>query len=789
MRDSSRLERLYIDLPIVRPGAPGAYVMALLVIAAATALRLAIDPYVTGLQFIFFFPGIMLVAYLSGARAGAFAILTSILSAWYFILPPRFSLGLTGLPEVIDLITFAAVATIDLAAVAVLRASLAHMTRSKALETAIFESNPSAILVSDKDGRIIRLNQRAVALFGYPYEKLLKQPIEMLLPNERRRKEAAERAAFLANPDAMDMGAADDLFALRADGTEFPVEVQVGPISKGGDARLIVNARDISKERSDVAALAESQRQQAMMEERQRGAEELRQANAKLAKIIEAAPVAIWAIDSDERISIWNPAVAKIYGHLPDQIVGRPWREFAAARIPDNTLSSEELLAAACKGDGFQDLELKRFGADGRVHELSVSSAVMRDASGATAGVLFIGRDVGETRQLEQKLQQAQKMEAIGQLTGGVAHDFNNLLAVIYGNLELLGEGVAANLDLAELVKEAMSAAGHGAALTHQLLAFSRQQQLSPTGVDIGALIGETIEMLRRMVAASIEIATSIAPDLWKSRIDSAQLASAVLNLVVNARDALPAGGKISIAAENAVLDEEYCRQHGELAPGCYVKLSVADNGIGMPKDIAERATEPFFTTKGVGEGSGLGLSMVYGFLKQSDGHLSIYSEEGLGTTVNLYLPRLRDDTLDAPHQDETPLPGIGAQQVILIVEDNDALRKLQIRTVESLGYRTLEATHGAEALEMLRSEAQVDLILTDIVLPHDISGPALVKTALSSRPSLRFVFMSGYAPHDIMQSYDLSGARCLSKPFTRSDLGHALEAELARDRSNGHAP
>jgi PAS domain S-box-containing protein len=783
VRDSSRLERLYMDLPGAHPGSAGAYTVAALAVAGATFLRLAIDPFVTGVQFASFIPVVILVTFFLGARAGAFSIIASVLSAWQFVLQPRPAFHLQSRAELVSLIGFAVIAVICGGAVAVLRLSLAHMGRLRALETAIFESNPSAILVSDKDGRIIRLNRRAVELFGYPCEKLLNQPIDMLLPEERRKKEAAERAAFLADPDARDMGVADGLFARRADGTEFPVEVQIGPISKGGDARLIVNARDISKERCAIAALAESQRQQAIMEERQRGAEELRQVNAKLAKIIEAAPVAIWAIDPDDRISIWNPAVAKIYGHPASTIIGRPWREFATTRLPENTLSSDELLATAHSNGGFQNLELKRHGVDGAVHELSVSSAVLRNANGDAAGVLFIAHDVGETRQLEQKLRQAQKMEAIGQLTGGVAHDFNNLLGVIYGNLEMLGEGVEGEPDLTELVRDALTAAEHGAALTQQLLAFSRRQRLSPTGVDVGALVKETMEMLRRMVEASIEIATSIPPDLWKSRIDPDQLASALLNLVVNARDAMPAGGKISIAAENTELDAEYCRQHEQLEPGCYVRLSVTDNGTGMAKDIIERATEPFFTTKEVGQGSGLGLSMVYGFLKQSGGHLSIYSEPELGTTVSLYLPRLHDDMQEPQRPAETPALNSSAQEVILIVEDNDALRKLQIRTVRSLGYIAMEARHGAAALEILRTDERIDLLLTDVVLPEGVSGPALATAARELRPGLKLVFMSGYAPQDIMQNYNLSGARCLLKPFTRAALGHALQAELARDR------
>ncbi len=779
MRKSSKLERLYIDVPIVRPGSPGAYAMAALAVAAATALRLAIDPWVVGLQFTFYFPAIMLVAFVSGTRAGALSLVLSVLSTWYFILVPRFSFQLSGLPEVVDLAIFTPIATINLTVVVLLRAALAHMIRLRALDVAIFESNPNAILISDRDGRIVRLNERAVALFGYPREKLLDQPIEILLPDDRRIDEAPQRAAFLANPDAREAGVSEDVFARRADGTEFPVEVQIGPVHHGGDARLIVAARDVSRERAATLALAENREHQAVLEERQRGAEELRQANMTLAKIIEAAPVAIWAIDAEERISIWNPAVEKIYGHPAAKIIGQHWRDFSGGRVPDNAISSDALLETAIARDGFQNLELRRFGKDGRVHELSVSAAVLRDSAGASTGILFIAHDISETKQLEQKLRQAQKMEVIGQLTGGVAHDFNNLLAVIYGNLELIGDSPDADQEIKELAGEALTAAEHGASLTHQLLAFSRRQQLTPTTVEVGTLISETVVMLKRMIEVSITIDTRITPGLWRSRIDSGQLTSALLNLAVNARDAMTSGGTLTFSAENTVLDEEYCRQYDDVVPGDYVRISIADTGTGMPKDILERVTEPFFTTKSVGKGSGLGLSMVYGFLKQSGGHLAIYSEEGQGTTVKLFLPRLSTNGEGEPREIMAPLPTATARQVILLVEDNAPLRKLQARMLTSLGYRMVEAADGASALLALDDAGHIDLMLTDIVLPGGQSGPALAQAARQKRADLKVIFMSGYAPRDVMRDYDLSAAQCLSKPFSRADLAHALRTEL----------
>jgi PAS domain S-box-containing protein len=774
------LERLYIDLPAARSGSLGAYLLAAAIVAATLWFRLAIDPWVIGSQFIILLLGVMTATFVCGVGGGIFAAVLSILSAWYFILPPRFTFAPKDVLEENSLLAFAVVAAISVALVGLLRAALAHLTTMRALDIAIFDSNPEAIIVANEDGRITQLNDRAVALFGYSRVALLGRSIEDLVPDHLRSRHASHRATYGSDPQIRKMGGGSDFMAVRADGTEFPVEIHLGPIQKSGDSRFIANVRDVTEEKIAAAALAESRTLQAILVERQRGAEELQQANAKLSKIIESAPVAIWAIDSQDRFTIWNPAVEKIYGIAAADIVGESWRNRSSAWIPSDAHTSEELVKLAVDNDGFQDLEIRRIATDGSLHELSTSAALLRDAHDKVTGVLFIAHDIGQTKALEQRLRQSQKMEALGQLTGGVAHDFNNLLAIIYGNLELLGEQSNSDPLAAELIADALKAAEHGASLTHQLLAFSRQQQLAPSAVDIGELVVGTIGMLRRVLEESVDIVTKIAPDLRKSDIDSQQLANALLNLVINGRDAMPNGGTLTIAAENAILDDDYSREYVDVVAGRYVKLSISDTGLGMTKAVLNRVVEPFFTTKPLGRGTGLGLSMVYGFVKQSGGHLAIYSEPGLGTTVNLYLPEARSQ-MPAAVETGTITTIAGGQQVILVVEDEAPLRKLQIRALDSLGYRTLEAADGPSALKLLESTTRMDLLLTDIILPGGMSGPALAEAAGKLRPGLKIIFMSGYAPHDVIQRYDLQTAQCLSKPFTRASLARAIGEELEK--------
>jgi CheY-like chemotaxis protein len=385
----------------------------------------------------------------------------------------------------------------------------------------------------------------------------------------------------------------------------------------------------------------------------------------------------------------------------------------------------------------------------------------------------------------EDRLRQAQKMEVVGQLAGGVAHDFNNLLAIIQGNLELVRERVGHDGEIRDMVDDALKAAGRGATLTQQLLAYSRRQPLAPKRLALDRLISGLTGMLRRMLGETIEVRTEVARNLREVRVDPNQLESALMNLAVNARDAMPDGGTITIEATNAVLDEGYASSHAEVAPGDYVMIAVTDTGRGMSREIAARALEPFFTTKPVGQGTGLGLSMVFGFVKQSRGHLKIYSEPGHGTTVKLYLAaEASPGADDAPVVEVAPAASAGKEEIILVVEDDASVRKLALRMLAGLGYRAWEAEDAAAALRILEGPERIDLLLTDVVLPGAMGGTALARLARERRPGLGVLYMSGYTANAIMHNGVLDeGVHLLTKPFGKQELARKLREVLEAGR------
>ena len=395
---------------------------------------------------------------------------------------------------------------------------------------------------------------------------------------------------------------------------------------------------------------------------------------------------------------------------------------------------------------------------------------------------LAVALDVTQRNQAEEQLRQAQKMEAIGQLTGGVAHDFNNLLAIIQGNLELIQDRVKDDPKMREMIDYALRASERGASLTKRLLAYSRQQPLEPKVVDLGRLVPSMTDLLRRALGETIEVRAHMAPDLWKTRIDPHELEHALLNLAVNARDAMPNGGSLTIEAENTHLDETYAEANVEVVPGPYVMVAVTDTGTGMSKEVAARVFEPFFTTKPIGQGSGLGLSMVFGFVKQSGGHIKIYSEPGHGTTIRLYLPKATDAAATA----ETPVaeaaPTVSRSEVVLVVEDDADVRALVVGMVQSFGYRTIEADDGPAALALLERSGPVDLLFTDVVLPKGMTGSALAGHATARRPALKVLYMSGYTRNAILHNGVLDeGVQLITKPFRRTDLAEKIRQVLGK--------
>jgi signal transduction histidine kinase/ActR/RegA family two-component response regulator len=377
------------------------------------------------------------------------------------------------------------------------------------------------------------------------------------------------------------------------------------------------------------------------------------------------------------------------------------------------------------------------------------------------------------------QLHQAQKMEAVGQLTGGIAHDLNNILTVITGTIEILAEAVADRPELAAIANMIDEAAARGADLTQRLLAFARKQPLQPREVDVNSLVIEASHLLRPTLGEQIEIHMVLADDASHALIDPSQLTNAILNLALNARDAMEGGGKLTIETSNVVFDDSYAGMNADVTPGNYVMVAVTDSGHGIPAAILNNVFEPFFTTKDVDKGSGLGLSMVYGFVKQSHGHIKIYSEEGHGTTVRIYLPQATGAA--QPAELESASSFEGGNETILIVEDDDLVRTFVIGQIESLGYRTLAAVNAKEALAVIDGPDEIDLLFTDMIMPGSMNGRQLADEALRRRPALKILFTSGYSNEAIIHHGHLDpGVLLLAKPYRKSDLAQMIRNALA---------
>jgi signal transduction histidine kinase len=392
-----------------------------------------------------------------------------------------------------------------------------------------------------------------------------------------------------------------------------------------------------------------------------------------------------------------------------------------------------------------------------------------------------IAERTAQLRQNEDALRQSQKMEAVGQLTGGVAHDFNNLLQVIIGNLDTLQRNLPEeSARLRRAASHAMKGAQRARALTQRLLAFSRRQPLDPKPLNANALVTSLSELIHRTLGETVAVETVLAAGLWQAEADNNELEAAILNLAVNARDAMPDGGRLTIETSNAHIDEAYASTYAEVAPGQYVCIAVSDTGVGMDEGTVAKAFEPFFTTKPVGRGTGLGLSQVYGFVKQSGGHVKIYSEVGQGTTVKVYLPRLASAATVAEDETDLAAPEGQSGETILVVEDDDDVRAYSVEILRELGYRVVEAHDGPSALRLLERQGRVDLLFTDVVLPGGITGAQVAAQARELKPSLKVLFTTGYARNAIIHHGRLDkGVKLITKPFGSAELASKVRDVL----------
>ena len=621
---------------------------------------------------------------------------------------------------------------------------------------ALVQNAPIAINIRDTGGRYRYLNAEA--------ERVMRRDAASCLGRKVREVVDAETAAAAEAADrkVIETGTTQVMEANLASRIPYESTLMVRVPMRGPTGAIIgvgSFAIDVTKQKRAEIALAES-------ESRRRATEQ------RFERIVELVQEAIWIHDQG-RLIFANPAAARLFGAPdPAALIGRSAFEF----IHEDDRKRAQDRTARMRRDGMAlpPAEMRIVGMDGRTRIAELQAVPFRQGEQLLG--IASGRDVTAQREAETRLLQVQKMEAVGQLTGGIAHDFNNLLTIIIGALDQDLSKLPA--DLAVWLDQAMRAAERGAALTHRLLAFSRRQALNAGPVDFNRLVAGMEDLLRRTLGEQVEVDLVLAADLWTGLADAAQVENALLNLAINARDAMPEGGTLTVETASAQFDADYAAANPGLAPGDYVMLAVSDTGTGMTPEVLARAFEPFFTTKEVGKGTGLGLAMIYGFARQSRGHVVIYSEVEQGTTVRLYLPRL--EVAIAPPPEAAAPHAAGGGETILVVEDDANVRKLAVRQLTDLGYQVLEAPNGKAALDIIDSGVAIDLLFTDVVMPGGMNGRQLAEAARERRPDLKALFTSGYTADTILRHGTLdTGTRLLSKPYRKRDLAAKIREAL----------
>jgi PAS domain S-box-containing protein len=518
------------------------------------------------------------------------------------------------------------------------------------------------------------------------------------------------------------------------------------------------------------------------MTERNAAEKKLEKARAFFNSIMESLPGMLLVKTAvDRKVFLVNSAAEQLLGYGRNEMIGRTaadlFPEQDAERISRH--DNQALLMNRAVEDEYA-LTTRKLG----VRRLRITRFPLLEEQGNTQYIVAFAEDVTVQRQTEDQLFQAQKMEAVGQLTGGLAHDFNNLLAVIIGNLDIMAELVPSAPEHAELGAAALEAALSGAELTRRLLAFARRQPLKPEEVNANELVSGITKLLARTLGEDIKITLDLDPATKPVFVDRVQLETAITNLANNARDAMPAGGQLFVATRNGYLDLDYIEKHPEVESGEYVTIEISDTGQGMTPEIVERIFEPFYTTKGVGKGTGLGLSMVFGFLKQSAGHVSVYSEPGLGTTFRLYLqPSQSTSQTNVVVEAPSLQPDYKNEETVLVVEDNSSLRTVVVRQLEVIGLHVLEAENGQMALDVLKEEPRVDLVFTDVVLPGNMDGYALACAIKESYPKLKIIMTSGFPGMRFNETELADSLPLLSKPYRKQDLVRMVR-EVLDERS-----
>lgn len=658
-----------------------------------------------------------------------------------------------------------------------------------ALNAVLFEAVPDALIIADRDGLIGQANRHAEILFGAPEGGLIGLSIEALMPEAYRERHRAHRASYMAAPRVRPMGGSDQAMTGRKlDGSEFPIEIALSPIAGADETCYLASVRDISDSQRARQALVRARYDAAIARLGQSALDARNEDDvidglpASLAEALEVERVAILILNPHSREIDLRQSI----GLREDWSHPSRWLE-----DPHNPLRTvlNEGRSAILDSGGFAGIPgvasaallplLDRGRPMGAL--LALSSQPQRfdhDAQHMLQSAALFAAGLIQRRRTEEELAHAQRLDAVGQLTGGIAHDFNNLLTVISGSLQLLEVECGDRPEANELIGNALRSVGRGAELTGKLLAFARRQRLSPRVLAPGALLEDVAFMLRRTLGESVQLAIDCPDDLPSVYADAGQLDAALVNLSLNARDAMPRGGRIDIVLrEHWVADNDPARS---LTPGRYVMISVIDTGHGMTPEVLARAVDPFFTSKEAGRGSGLGLSMVYGFVKQSGGHLQIDSKLGYGTRVDLYLPAT--DAERGAERGERVAPPMAGDETILVVEDEAEVAAIASAFLRSLGYQVRIVAGEDEAMTVLRSEPKIALLFTDLMLGIGGSGLELAQQARALRPDLPVLLTSGYAdPTQAPSLGDGASFELLRKPYRREQLGEAIRRNLDR--------
>ena len=626
---------------------------------------------------------------------------------------------------------------------------------SEARQRAIVETAIDGIISLDDRGVIESLNPAAERMFDFTADEVIGRDVRVLMPSLGASELPFERLVEAGGCGAT--GGRRRVYGVRRDGTSFPLHIGVSEHRADGRRSFTAVLHDVS--------------------ERDAVEEALRQERDFAETLIETARVVVLVLDRDGRILRFNPYMEELSGYRLREVRGEDWFDLF---LPDED-NTREVLREALAGRETHGVRGRLLTKDGSSREIEWYNAPLRDSAGDVVGLLAVGQDITDRRRLEQELLQAQKMEAIGQLSGGIAHDFNNLLMGIMGCASIALNKLETDHPARKFMEEVRNAAMRGAALPSQLLAFSRKREVTPSIIDLGAVVSKTEKMLRRMLGEDIDLRVELHGEESRVLCDQGRLEQVLMNLAVNARDAMPDGGRLTVCTELEVLGDEDARRFPGLSPGAHVVLRVSDTGCGMDEKTRERIFEPFFTTKAIGQGTGLGLSTVYGIVKQCGGHVGVTSEVGAGTTFTIRLPRA-----DAPAEDTGPMrTGTGAQrgsETVLLVEDEPLVRMTIRHYLERWGYRVLEAGDGAEALDLYREHGYgIALVVTDMVLPQ-VGGAELAQRLLEQNPDARILFMSAYASDKLLGERGYAPIQVsLRKPFTEDALLAKVQEALGK--------